>query len=120
MNLGGHPVGSFLFTNQTIAASAGGTAAATVLGTINASYARSWNVTNLTLRNLEFVLGAEAGTSAIGIFIPGNVTASGAAAGGATRSPIALQQGIILRARTTENVPLTISSTLALAITLWA
>ena len=115
--LGGHPIGSYLFSNHTVAASAGGTAAATELITsISATYARAWRVCNLTLRNLELVIGAENGTNAIGIFIPGNTTVSGVS----IREPIALNQGMQIRARTTENTPITCSATLPLSIVLWA
>lgn len=118
--LGGHPMQSLTLNNHTIAASAAGTAAATIVGTISSSYARSWNAYNLTLRNIEIIFGAEGGTAAVGVFIPGNVTASGAMAGAAMRNPIAVTEGIVVRARTTENTPITCASTTPLVLNFWA
>jgi hypothetical protein len=118
---GSHPIGSYLFNNHTIAASAGGTAAATVLvSSVSATYVKAWQIHNLSLRNLELIIGAESGTAAVGIFVPGNTTVSGAFAGMSMRAPIALNQGMTIRARTTENTAITCASTTPLAITLWA
>lgn len=118
--LGGHPCQAILLLNNTIAASALGTAAATVIGTISTQYVRSWNAYNLTLRNLEVIFGPEGGTAAIGVFLPGNTTVNGAMAGPAVRNPLAVTQGVVVRVRTTENTPVTIASTTPLVLNFWA
>lgn len=117
---GGHPMQSMTLNNHTIAASAAGTAAATIVGTISAAYARSFSVFNLTLRNIELVFGKEQGTAAVGVFCPGNTTANGAMAGPSMRNPIAVTEGIVVRARTTENTPITCASTTPLVLNFWA
>ena len=110
------------FNNTTVAASLNGTAPATVLGTITCSYARGWEVFNMTLRNLELFVGGASPTTAAnaapGIFIPG--TASAVAIGLGVRGPFAAQSGYVVYARTTEATPVTISSTTPLYINLWA
>ena len=117
--IGSHPIASYLLNNTTIAASSGGTAAATVLvSSISATYAKSWEVHNLTGNPIELIIGAEAGTSAIGIFYPGNTSA--ASVGVAVRQVIALQQGMAIRARTVLNAAVTVSATLPIHISLWA
>ena len=120
--LGSVPVQTLRFNNQTVAASLNGTAAVTVLGTISASYGRAWEVFNCSLRNLELIIGqASPATSAnapAGIFIPG--TASGVVAGMGMRGAMAVQSGYVVYARTTENTPVTLSSTTPLYINLWA
>lgn len=145
MNLGSGPVFSLYLgvpTNGTIAASMAGTAAATQImsGTSNPFFtasgviARSMEVFNLTGRNLELILGkADGGTAdyqntTVGtavsygangqIFVPG--TASAVALGRGMRFPIAFQAGMGIWARTTENTPLTASSTTPLIINFWA
>ncbi len=117
---GGHPMQSMTLNNHTIAASAGGTASSTIVGTISAAYARSFSVFNLTLRNIELTFGKEAGTSAIPVFCPGNTTANGAMAGMSMRNPIAVTEGIVVRARTTENTAITCASTTPLVLNFWA
>lgn len=120
--LGGHFVQGLRFNNATVAASLNGTAPATVLGTISASYARSWEVFNCSLRNLELFVGvsnpATATSAAPGIFVPG--TASSIGLGMGVRSEMASQSGYIVYARTTEATPVTLSSVLPLYINLWA
>lgn len=117
-----HFVQGLRFNDHTVAASLNGTAATTVLGTISAAHAKYWEVFNCSLRNLElFVGGAAPATSAgaaPGIFVPG--TASGVVAGMGMRQGIAVQSGYIVRARTTENTPVTLSSVLPLYINFWA
>lgn len=120
--LGGHFVQGLRFNSATVAASLNGTAAVTVLGTISTAYVRSWEVFNCSLRNLELIIGsaapATAAGAAPGIFIPG--TASGVVAGTGIRAEFAVQSGAVVYARTTENTPVTLSSTLPLYINLWA
>lgn len=117
-----HPFGSMRFANHTIAASAGGTAAATILGTISATTittVKEWQVFNLSLRNVElFIAEADPGTAKNGIFVPGTA-ANIPGLGMGVRAPIAISGGSIIRARTTENTPVTLSATLPLYINLW-
>lgn len=119
---GGHFAQGLRFNNTTIAASLNGTAPATVLGTISTSYARSWEVFNCSLRNLEIFVGgtspATAANAAPGIFIPG--TASSIGLGMGVRAEMAVQSGYVVFARTTENTPVTLSSTLPLYFNFWA
>lgn len=119
---GGHFVQGLRLNNHTVAASLNGTAAATVLGTVTAAYARSWEVFNCSLRNLELIIGsaspATAAGAPAGIFIPG--TASSIGLGMGVRGEFAVQSGAVVYARTTENTPVTLSSTLPLYINLWA
>lgn len=118
--LGSHPVQAIMINNHTIAASKAGTAAATILGTVsNTQGACAWQVYNLSLRNLELILGAEYGATATVIFVPGNTTVSGAHAGMAQRAPVTLCQGMVIRARTTEDTPITCAETTPLVLTLW-
>lgn len=138
MSLGGAPIQSFYLGipgNATIAASMAGTVAATpISGSIPCSYARSMEVFNLTLRNLEIVVGPDNGTASYtlgtvagtvgltvgnGIFFCPGTAASTMGVGRGVRFPIALSQGEKIWARTTENVPITVSSTLPLIINLW-
>mgnify|MGYP001566257091 CR=1 FL=1 len=120
--LGGHFTQGLRFNNHTVAASLNGTAPATVLGTITTAYARSWEVFNCSLRNLELFVGqatpSTSANAAPGIFVPG--TASGVVAGLGVRADMAIQSGYVVIARTTENVPVTLSSVLPLYINLWA
>ena len=120
--LGSVPIQTLRFNNHTVAASLNGTAAATVLGTVSASYARAWEVYNCTLRNLELFIGtaapATSANAAAGIFVPG--TASAIAVGMGMRAAIAVQSGYVVYARTTEATPVTIASTTPLYINLWA
>lgn len=113
--LGSVPVQTLRFNNTTVAASLGGTAAATILGTITTTYARAWEVHNLTTRNLELIIGTEISTVS-GICIPGTVSNTGMS----FRSPVTLQGPLVIRARTTENTPVTIASTTPFYINLWA
>lgn len=110
------------FNNHTVAASLNGTAACTILGTITCTYARGWEVFNMSLRNVELIFGgplpATAADAAAGIFVPG--TASAAAIGLGVRGPCAVQSGYVVYARTTENTPVTFASTTPLYINLWA
>lgn len=115
--IGSVPLQTLRFNNQTIAASLNGTAPSTIIGTISAAYARGWEVFNCTLRNIELVIGVDS-TAVSGIFIPG--TASSVGLGMGVRAPVALSGPLVLRARTTENTPITISSTTPLYINLWA
>lgn len=122
-DFGGHPILSLGFTT-TIAASMGGTAAATAL---NSSFpvtnARYMQVYNYTLRDLELIIGsADPGTGdAIGVvYVPGIVTATGTSAVQGILIPVAMQKGMKILARTTTNTPITISSTLQLRLNFWA
>lgn len=117
--IGSVPIQTLRFNNHTVAASLNGTAAATVLGTVTCAYARAWEVFNLTLNNLEIYLKATAPDTAPGIFVPGTA-ASSIAHGMSVRAPCAIQSGYIVFARTTQNVPVTISTTSPLYINLWA
>ena len=132
--IGSHPLKSFVLgipTNVTIAASMAGTAAATlIVSSISVSYARSIEVFNLTLRNVELILsGGDNGTagwtpgtpsvvSGNSIFCPG--TASTAGLGRSIRKPLKIDQGMSLYVRTTENTPITCASTTPLIISFWA
>lgn len=120
--VGSVPIQTLRFNNATVAASLNGTAPATVLGTISASYARGWEVFNCSLRNLELIISGiapvTATSAAAGIFIPG--TASSVGLGMGVRAPAAFQSGAIVYARTTENTPVTLSSTTPLYMNLWA
>lgn len=121
MVLGSYPILSLTLNNHTIAASAGGTAAATVL---NASFsmvaAKSFSVFNYTKRDLELLIGPDIGTTAAGtIFVPGDTTAH-FANGFLMRQPINIQNGNKLWARTIVDTPITVSSTLFLRIDFWA
>lgn len=99
----------------------GGTAASTVL---NSSFpstdAKYMQVFNYTLRDLEIIIGAnDPGTANTNMFfVPG--TASSTALQQGILMPINMQQGMQIRARTTENVPITASATLKLRINFWA
>lgn len=118
--LGGHPILTMGF-NTTIAASAGGTAASTVLNSsFPATYARNMQIFNYTLRDLEIIIGAgDQGTANTNmIFVPG--TAASTALQQGILMPVALAQGMQIRARTTTNVPITVSATLALRFNFWA
>lgn len=116
--LGGVPVLYISMGNQTIAASAGGTAAATpVVSSISCTYARSWQVWNMTGRNVELIIGKDAGTASIAIFCPGTASPT---TGMGNRAPITIQQGMSIFARTTENTPITCSQTGPLVINAWA
>lgn len=118
--LGGHPILTMGF-NSTIAASAGGTAAATVL---NSSFpvtnARYMQIFNYTLRDLELIFSsAEPGTSNVNVmYVPG--TAASTALQQGILMPINMQSGAKIMARTTINTPVTMSATLALRINFWA
>ena len=120
--LGGHFAQGLRFNNATVAASLNGTAPATVLGTVTTSYARSWEVFNCSLRNLELFVGgaspATAAGAAPGIFVPGTASAVGIGLG--VRSEMAIQSAYVIYARTTEATPVTLSSVLPLYINLWA
>ncbi len=120
MSFGSHPILTMGF-NTTVAASAGGTASSTVL---NSSFpvtnAKTMQIFNYTLRDIELIFGAaDQGTANTNmIFVPG--TAASTALQQGILMPINMQQGMQIRARTTTNVPLTVSSTLALRINFWA
>lgn len=133
MNVGAGPICGFILGipgNATIAASMAGTAAATsISASIPCSFASSMSIFNLTGRNLELVLGPDNGTAsyttAAGVatvegqgsfFVPG--TASSVAQN--MRIPVQLSQGMKFFVRTTENTPITCSSTTPLVINLWA
>lgn len=115
-----------------------GTAAATLISnSISATYASRMEVFNLTGRNLEIVVAADNGTadyvlttpgatpiltgSDSQFFCPGTASAAGAniALGRGMQFPIAIPQGAQLWVRTTENTPITASSTTPLVIVLW-
>lgn len=119
---GGHPILSLGF-NTTIAASMGGTAAATVINSsFPATYARYVQIYNYTLRDMELVFGVDPGTGQMTnvIYVPGIVTAAGTTAIQGALLPIAMSQGMELLARTTTNAPITVSSTLQLRMNFWA
>lgn len=122
INAGAHPCQTMYLggtSGATVAASAFGTAASTVLGTISATYARGFEVWNLTGLNLELVLGPDNGTSSIGIFCPGSTAAGTLAGTRAERNQVALQQGMQILVRTTVNVPATIAAA-SFVINFWA
>lgn len=116
--LGGHPILSMGF-DATVAASMGGTAASTVL---NSSFpvvnARYMQIYNFTARDMEIIFqSGDQGTAYTNmVFVP----ALSASCSSVQLLPINMQQGGQIRARTTTNVPLTVSSTLALRINFWA
>lgn len=123
--MGGHPVLSMSF-NTTIAASALGTAAATALNSsfpaTNATYMQIYNMTS---RDLELIIGSADPGTAVNtsgiIYVPGNETSPGVTAIQGHLMPINIQSGMKILARTTTNVPLTVSSTaLPLRINFWA
>lgn len=135
--IGSHPIQSFvlgLYGSSTIAASAAGTAAATVItASASLSYAKAIEIWNLTGANLDLVFGPDNTTAtytnttpnnvmAIGngtFFCPGNATVAITAARG-ERMPIAFTQGMSISVRTTNNTPVTCSATAPLVINLWA
>lgn len=135
--------------NSTIAASMAGTAAAVQIldATSNpffnktpaGAYARSLEIWNMSSRNFEVIIGgAESGTAdyqtasfaaANGtanvtfgddgqFFVPG--AASAVALGRGIRFPINVQGGFNMWIRTTENTPITASSTTPIIFTFWA
>ena len=117
--IAGHPIASYIFNDNTIAASLGGTAAATALvSSVAVVHARYMRVHNLGPVPLEIVLGAEKGTAAVGVFVPGqqNLTAISTLP---TEFPIALDQGMSIRARTTRDTAATLSTNTLLHISLW-
>ena len=133
---GANPIQAFYLgipSNFTIAASMAGTSPATLIGTISAAYACGIEVFNLTGRNLELVFGNDNGTAA---YVPGNSTiatlgsnsqifcpgtASVLAAGRVNRVGMgSMTAGLKIFARTTENTPITASSTSPFIINLWA
>lgn len=117
--MAGHPIASYLFNNHTVAASKGGTAAATALiSSVDVVHARFMRVHNMGPVPVELVFGAEEGTAAVGIFVPGreNATALGTYP---TEIPIALDQGMAIRARTVHTVAATYAEITPLHISLW-
>jgi len=139
MAAGGHPIQAFYLGipgNATIAASMGGTAAATLISTsVSATYFRFMEVWNMTGRNLEIGFGNDNGTASYVLTTPGSTpitvgansqifcpgtTASSTGAGRGNYFPITLQQGSKIWARTTENTPITAASTTPLVINFWA
>lgn len=133
--VGSHPIQSIYVgipTNVTIAASMAGTAAATQLSSsISISYAKSVRVFNLTGRNLELILGVgpDPGTADVTpgtptvvgqgvMFCPGTATAVPGAGMGMV-FPLAVNGGMKLFVRTTENTPITCASTTPLIIQFW-
>jgi len=136
MAMGGHPIQTIYLGipgNATIAASMGGTAAATLLcAKLPAIYARYMEVWNLTARNMELIIGNDTGTAAYTLTTPGATpvtlgaqsqffcpgTAAVTGAGRGNYFPVALQQNLQLWVRTTENTPITATSTTPLVINL--
>lgn len=136
INNGTHPIQGFalgLYSNFTIAASAMGTAASTVVTSAASAYAaRGMEIFNMTGRDIDLVIGKDNGTasystaSGVGaviigngtIFCPSNATLA-IAAGRAMRMPIAFSQSMPISVRTTTNVPITCSSTSYLVINFW-
>lgn len=119
---GGHPVLTLGF-NTTIAASAGGTAAATTLNSsFPGTYARYVQIYNYTLRDIELIFGSDPGTAVATntVYVPGIVTAAGTSAVQGILLPIAMSQGQKILARTTIDTPVTVSSTLQLRLNFWA
>lgn len=115
----GHPIASYIFNNHTIAASAGGTASATALvSSVAVVHARYMRIYNRNLRDLELIFGGEAGTSAIGVYVPCPLSAT-ASQIGYTEFPIALSQGMSIRARTLVDTPITLAATTYFHISLW-
>lgn len=122
--------------NHTIAASMAGTAAATqIMSSASFNHASSIRVFNLTLRNVELIVGGgttpgtvdftpgAAGATATVVnsrvlFIPG--TASAAAHGMGFINEMPISQGVPLWVRTTENTPVTCASVTPLIIQFWA
>ena len=114
----GHPIASYIFNNHTIAASAGGTAAATALvSSISAVHARYLVAHNRNLRDLELILGADSGTNSIGVYVPCPLSAT-ASAVGKTELPVALSQGMSIYARTLVDTPITFAATTYLHLAL--
>jgi hypothetical protein len=132
------PIQSFalgLYTNATIAASAQGTAAATVVTTAFSAYAASTvEVWNLTGQNLDVVLGPDNTTNSytsttpgstpvvqVGngvLFCPGNTTISITNVR-AERAFIPFSNGMKVSVRTCANAPITCSATAPLVISFW-
>lgn len=129
----GHPFQSIYLgipVNMTIAASMAGTVAATqISASISVSYARSMQIFNLTGRNLELIIGADPGTanmtgtpsvvSGSVLFCPGTISSVPGNGRGAGQE-VAISGGMQLYVRTTENTPVTCSSTTPLIISFWA
>ena len=115
---GSVPIQVIRITNTTIAASAAGTAAATVISTVGATYARGWEIFNLTGLHLELLVGSDNGTSSTSgsLFVPHTTVSMSPS----QRRPVALQQGEILRLRTYLTTPATIAATNPFIINLWA
>lgn len=144
-NIGSGPIFS-VYVGQggavTIAASMAGTAAATqLISSASFAYARGMEVYNQTTRNLELFVGNDRGVTAYqNVTIGGNVfvytgvnttagvgaaffcpgTASSTVSGRVQRFPMQFEQGYQLWVRTTENTPITCSSTTPLIINFWA
>ena len=136
--VGGHPIQTFYLgmpNAVTIAASMAGTAAATLISSsISGTYANYMEVFNMTSRNCELVIGNDNGTAAYALgtpgaaavlvgansqfFVPGTAAAA-VAAGRGNYFPITITQGMQMWLRTTENTPITASSTQPLVIVLW-
>ena len=118
---------------MTIAASMGGTAAATCISTSVPFVDCKWmEVFNLTGRNLELILGPDIGTtqytiqtgSTASVVSPGTLFCPGTAAltaGGRNNgNEIIITQGMQLYIRTTENTAATCSATGPFVINFWA
>ena len=140
MRHGGHPVQTFYLgipTNATIAASMFGTAAATLITSgITADSVAFMEVYNLTGRNFDLVIGNDyqttaytattPGTTPIGIsgpkstqiFCPGTASST-VASGRGNYFPIIMTSASQIFIRTTENTPITASSTNPIVIHLW-
>ena len=117
--IGSKPIKSYIFNDHTVAASANGTAVATALVTsVPITHARYMRVHSTTPRHLEFVFGAEAGTSAVGVLIPGQASATGAHVP-PTEFALPMDAGLAIRARTVTNAPVTLSSTEFIHVSLW-
>jgi hypothetical protein len=118
---GGHPTLSLTFKDNTIAASFGGTAAATVLNSsISCAYARAVSIYNYTKRDLELIFGPDPTTNAYGsIFVPGDTTAH-MTNGYLVQQPISVSQGTRIIARTMADTAITVSSALFLRLDFWA
>lgn len=116
--VGSVPIQILRVTNTTIAASALGTAASTIVGTVGATHVRAWEVFNLTGLHLELVVGSNAsgaGTNG-SLFVPHTTVSMSPS----MRQPVALSKDMVISLRTVLTTPATIASTNPFYINLWA
>ena len=117
--IGSKPIYSTVFNNQTVAASAGGTAnATTLIKSVSVVHANYVSVSNKNPAAVELVFGREIGTTAAAVYIPGrdNATAVNVPM---VEFPIPIDQGTTIRARTLVDTPITFAVTTFLHLSLW-